>query len=278
VGERQKAFRRALHHAIRARNGGLERQLVMEIAQGLDWGPTPVEQAIGECAGLLAERPGDLLVEAACKVVLGVLEAMKGNFEEARNLVTRGRAIWVEFGNNLGVLRASECRRLVEMHAGDFAAAAEETRSALRTLEEMGERSWLSSRAGFLAEAEAAQGHYDEADRLVAICRQTAAADDVEAQALWRQVLGRIMAGRGRHIEAARLAREAVSWAERTDALSWRGMLLLNEGRILQAAGRDAEAARAAERALALFEAKGDVVGAERARALLACGESAEGN
>ena len=73
--------------------------------------------------------------------------------------------------------------------------------------------------------------------------------------------------------DAVALAREAVAIAERTDASTMRGDALLELGRALKAAGSDGDALEAGRTALALYEAKGNRVGAAAARAFLAAPE-----
>ena len=65
------------------------------------------------------------------------------------------------------------------------------------------------------------------------------------------------------------LARDAVAIVDRTDFLVWRGEALLDLGEVQRLAEGSASFARAVNDALRLFEAKGHVVLAKRARALL---------
>ncbi len=266
VEPRHEAYERALDYARRAQDSRLQRQLIMRLTQGLEWGPMPVSDALRYCKELLDECRGDVFVEAACYVALGVMTAMTGEFNEGRALVERAHRTWSEFGDTIGILRASESRRGVEMLAGNFVAAEEETRRALKRLENIGDRGGHASRAGFLGEALVAQGRFEEAEHYALLCREGAPQDDVEAQALWRQVLARVLAHKGDLERAGRLAAEAVARAELTDAFSWHASLLLNQAEVLSMAGHTHEAKLVARRALRLFERKGDLVGAARAR------------
>ncbi len=72
----------------------------------------------------------------------------------------------------------------------------------------------------------------------------------------------------GRHIE--RLAREAVALAEGTDYVGARAAALIDLAEVLRRAGKDEEAVATAERALELYEGKGDIARASRARERLA--------
>jgi len=86
---------------------------------------------------------------------------------------------------------------------------------------------------------------------------------------MWRQVRAKVLARRGELETAERLAREAVELAETTDSLNWRGDARRDLAEVLRLAGRTQEAADAARSALSLYEQKGNVVMAGRARAVL---------
>ena len=80
----------------------------------------------------------------------------------------------------------------------------------------------------------------------------------------------KLLARRGDLDEAEALAREAVALAAETEFVDLRGDSLLALAEVLRLAGRTDEAAEAMRQALALWEAKGNVIYAERTRALLA--------
>jgi hypothetical protein len=75
-----------------------------------------------------------------------------------------------------------------------------------------------------------------------------------------------VLIRRGRAEEAARLAREAVEFALRTDMLDEQGTAFADLGEVLELAGGAAGAAEAYERALDCYERKGNIVSAERTR------------
>ena len=79
------------------------------------------------------------------------------------------------------------------------------------------------------------------------------------------------MHARGGDVQLAeRLAREAVEIVDATDYLDQRGEARLALAMVVRATGRMDEATAEAGRALELFERKGNIVSAERARELLA--------
>jgi ATP/maltotriose-dependent transcriptional regulator MalT len=99
---------------------------------------------------------------------------------------------------------------------------------------------------------------------------ELSANDDVVSQMLWRQVRAKLLARRGAHADADRLAREAVSLAEETDMLNFHGRALADLAEVLVLSGRADDGAAQLERALALYERKGNVVLAAKARHRLA--------
>ncbi|MGZ4354900.1 MAG: adenylate/guanylate cyclase domain-containing protein, partial [Gaiellaceae bacterium] len=114
------------------------------------------------------------------------------------------------------------------------------------------------------------QGRIDEAARFAAEAERTTRPDDIVSSAVWQGTLARVLARRGELAEAERLARAASAMAATTDMLTVRGDALLDLAAVLGAAGRAADRDDAVRTALALYERKGDVVDAARARELLA--------
>ncbi len=107
----------------------------------------------------------------------------------------------------------------------------------------------------------------DEADEWADRSAELGASDDVTTQMFWRQAKAKVLAQRREPTEAEKLAREALSLAEDTDAVTYHADALLTLGEVLSLAGRNEEASVEVERALTLYERKGNLVMAERARA-----------
>ena len=153
----------------------------------------------------------------------------------------------------------------------------DELRTALRALEQMGEKALLSSTAAMLAQALYEQGRLDDAEAATKRSRETASGEDVSAQIVWRGVQAKILALRGELYDADALAREAVELAAGTDFLNYRADALSDLAEVLDAAGRVGEAREAVRSALDLYEEKGNLVSAERARKRLAPGHDLSG-
>jgi DNA-binding SARP family transcriptional activator len=265
----EEAWRSALAHARKAGDRNREGDCLVFLAFCELEGPTPVTAAVERIdeIGRLAE--GSPVVEAIVLITGALLEAMRGGFDLARERIARGRTILEELGQGLraAVAPASQLGR-VELLAGDPAAAEIALRAGYEGLDRMGETAFLSTLAVYLAEAVYEQGRLEEAKRLTEQSEQAAAPDDVASQVGWRWVRAKVVASRGDAGEGERLARDAVARARRTDYFELQGLALTALAEVLDRAGRREEAAAAAGDAARVFERKGDVVSAERARAL----------
>jgi predicted ATPase/class 3 adenylate cyclase len=263
---RGEAYARAAEHARRAGDERMRHDLSALAAASFCFGPTPVEEALRwhETHEELEQHFPVLMS------IRGGLEAMRGNFEEARALLTEARARSEELGSLTWTGTMAERAWQIEMLAGDADAAEREARLGCELLEQIGEKSWLSTEAGELAQALYALGRYDEAEEWSKRSEELGANDDIVTQIIWRATRGKILAQRAEFDAAQRLAREAVVLAEKTDALNHQADSLMDLVEVLELAGKTDAAAAALEHALALYERKGNLVMAERARARLA--------
>jgi class 3 adenylate cyclase/tetratricopeptide (TPR) repeat protein len=202
--------------------------------------------------------------------------AMVGRFDEARRLQSEFHAGLEERGDilNLGSNLSQDGANL-ELLAGDPAAAAVLAERGCRILEEAGERAWLSTGACRYAEALYALGRFDEAEEWAQKGSDMGSSDDTSTQVLASQVRAKVLARRGEYAEAERLAREAVTKADATDALVSQGDTRRDLAEVLELAGRRDEAAAALREALERYERKGALVPAERVRERLAAVEPA---
>ena len=136
-------------------------------------------------------------------------------------------------------------------------------------LEPAGETGWLGTTAAVLAEVLWRQRRNEEAEQYALLSDRLAAPDDVASQWQWRVVQAKVLAERGRLSEAETLARAAVSLIDRTDWLKWRGDARMSLAYVLRKAGMPGEATTVLREALRLYERKGDVADASKARAEL---------
>jgi tetratricopeptide (TPR) repeat protein len=194
---------------------------------------------------------------------------MEGSFDEARTLLALCGAILEDLGLKVTAASLSETAAIIELLAGDPAAAERILRSGYSQLEQMGETSNSADLAAMLARALEAQGQGAEALRYSEISSRIAAEDDLSPQVQWRAARAKALARAGETDEAERLAEEAVTLAAQSDFLVLRGDAQLVLGEVLRAAGRPQEATAAVEAALRFYEEKENTVSAAQARALL---------
>jgi class 3 adenylate cyclase/tetratricopeptide (TPR) repeat protein len=266
------AFERAFAHARRASDERQANQALIQIGIDLIYGPTPAEEAIRRCKAVLEDTSISRWGAMGFMDALAVHEAMLGDFDAARELIERVRTMTEDLGLARGlpfILRA-EHGWIVETLAGDHKAAEREIRVAYEALEQMGEKGLLSTQAARLGQSLYAQQRYVEAENYAKISEQAGASDDIVTQMLWRQVRAKTLARRGRVEDAEDLARDAVALAEPTDALDMRADGLVDLAEVLRLIGRTDETTGVLEGAVRLYEQKGDVVSAARARSVLA--------
>ena len=157
----------------------------------------------------------------------------------------------------------------VELLAGDPAAAVEFAFEGFRQHEEVGGPIFLSAAAAYVAKATYALDRLDEAEVWVGRAAELADAEDATEMS-WRQVKAKVLARRGEHSEAERLAREAVAIGEGTEFITGQGDANADLAEVLLLAGKPDEASAALEQALESYARKGNLVSARRARTRLA--------
>jgi ATP/maltotriose-dependent transcriptional regulator MalT len=234
------------------------------------WGPTPVPEAIARCEQIVEQVRGDRRTEGLVKSLLGRLEAMRGDFPRARGLAREAKAMLEDMGTSVVTASTSLDSCGIETLAGDLAAAEHDLRRDYEALEAMGEKYLLSTVAAELSCVLMQTGHDEEAERYTRVAEELADEDDVTSQALWRWVRARVMARRGETEPALALSREAVDLLDQTDSLIALADALVALSEVAAVAGSDAMASANAEAALELYERKGDLVSADKTRALFA--------
>jgi class 3 adenylate cyclase/tetratricopeptide (TPR) repeat protein len=259
-GAAEQAALKTIEHARAVGDRTREIRILPALATCSTYGPTPVEEAAARCTHLLEEVGGDQKADALIRASLARLEAMRGNFEEARQLYRRSRATLKEFGWNLFAALTSIDSGSVELLARDPAAAESELRRDFETLDAMGERNYIATTAAYLAFALLLQGKNDEADGFVTFSEETAAPDDLTSQFLWRQFRARLLSIHDKHEEAIAMAERAVELTDLTEETESQGNSRLDLAHVFARAGRIAEAETVFREAKERFERKGIVV------------------
>jgi hypothetical protein len=270
-GKAAELFLRARQQAEAAGARSVRRQAQLGLALTFVTGSTPIAQALGSLVDLVGAAQGDRMAESMLMTYTGVLEGMRGQFADGRDLLARASEQLDDLGHR--VLRASldHYAALAELAADDPVAAERIARRALDALLALGERANAALLAAILAEALHRQGRDVEAES------QLAFASEAESGALLihvrvRTTRAKVLARRGDAMAAEEVAREAIALLESTDALVLRGDSYLSLCEALDAGGRLNEAATAAataESAYALKGASALAAGAAARRALL---------
>ncbi|HET6641768.1 MAG TPA: BTAD domain-containing putative transcriptional regulator, partial [Gaiellaceae bacterium] len=259
-----EALERAIDHARRAGDARTEAQILNLTVGAAFFGPMPVPEAIRVCEEILAEPEQQRRNRASALRALAGLNAMAGDFDEAREFVAASKALVQELGLRVTAASAAETYGIVEMLAGDPAAAERELSWGYGVLEEIGEMQNFPDLAAKLADALYAQGRDDRALELSEVSERVTAPNDLSAGVQWRSVRAKLLARQGDSERAEALAREAVALASETDFLVLHADALMDLAEVLRTNER--EAGSVVLEALQLYEQKGNVVAAERAR------------
>ena len=196
---------------------------------------------------------------------------MLGRFDEARPMLAETRTELAERGGGIRLAVTTGIESVdFELLAGDPTAAVELGAEGCRLLEELGDKSFLSTAAGNLARALFACDRLEEADAWAGRAAEIGASEDAATQRLWRQVRAKVLARRGEHAEAERMVREAVAIGEGTDDLNGQGDSYADLAEVLLLGGKPDEAAAALEQARERYERKGNRVSTQHAQAGLA--------
>jgi tetratricopeptide (TPR) repeat protein len=244
----------------------VERTFLGGIGMALYYGPTAAAEAFAwfeEHRSLEPVRPGFSVLRAKA---LGSL----GRFDEARSAVDRAEQTITELGLTNWVQGVALARGEIEVLAADWAAAAVWLGTGVQHSQEQGALGVASTYEGALARSLFRLGRDDEAERWANVSKASGASDDAVTQMLWRQALALVLARRGEHVAAERLARDALGVGRDTDMLLHIGDAWSDLADVLELGGDAEGATDALERALATYEQKGIVPAVDRTRARLA--------
>jgi predicted ATPase len=260
-----EAWQRGLEHAERGGYRGESADIMGWLMVMAIFGLLPVDKGVERCNGFLEKAGDDDKVRAFALVERAVLEAMRGDFQTAREQFAEGHRTFEELGLNVWAANNAQEGFYIEMLAGNPGGAVEMLRASHEKFEEMGERGFNSTISAMLAHALHAQGMDAEAEHFVRESERLAASDDSFSQALWRTALAKVVAGRGEFDRGAALVREAVDLTP-PDMLVLRSDIYFDLAAVLAAGGRIEEAKGAVEEAIRLYEQKGNLVALDKAR------------
>jgi tetratricopeptide (TPR) repeat protein len=251
-----------------ARNAGdraQEADSLQYVLGAMFQGPMAADEALRRCEEMRAHATTNRLLTTAFLATRAQLEAMRGEFDLARDLIAQAKALAEELGPQVTLdARIAGWAGSVEFLAGAATAAEHDLRLACEGLERVGELGFLASVAPLLVDALLMQGRDDEAFALTERWRpeRLTVPEDVDAQVGWRRVRAKALARRGDLDEAERLGHEAVTIASDTEYLQLRATAFADLAEVLRLAGKTEESTAAAQEAIRLCEQKGNVVAA----------------
>ena len=267
--ESADAAEQALVYARRADDLLEEEEILAWLGIALFMGSTPAPEAIRRCEAQLSSLRGSRTVEVLLLACLATLEAMQGRSDVARRVIDQAGPIIDELGYQSQLGAFTFHSGMVEVLAGDPAAAERTLRPTLGQLESVGDTSNYSSIVAVLARAVYDQGRYEEAEELTQRSERAAHLNDVHAQITWRHVRAKSLARRGELDAAERLTEQAIAYAADSDFLNPYGDALLDRAEVLDLSGRPQDGIPAVEQAIRLFEQKGNVASGAMAEAML---------
>jgi len=269
LGKAGETIAKVVDHARRAGDERLIARSALGMTINAVYGPMPVAQAIAQTEALIASELADRQVQNLIICKISQLHAMNRDYETARTNARAARSVLRDLGQGVRAAQSSLDLAVVELLAGDPAAAERELRPECEMLEGIGETFFLATMAAMLARAVLEQGRDEEALVLTETAERSAADDDIDAQIHWRCVRALILARRGAFDEAEALVRKALDLAVETEAPALRASTLADLATVLVHAQRPDEARHALVDAIAVYSAKGDLASLDRAERLL---------
>jgi hypothetical protein len=260
-------FRHVIEHGRRAEHEQLVQRALGYLVLTSIYGPASREDVVGIIREVEQGEHGRI-VECWLGWAKGLLAAFEGGFAEGRRALAAFDAAVRDLGFNVVAAAACMVRAPVEMMAGRLVDAERILEAGIAELEDLGERSYLSSALGLHARIRAEQGDFDEAESLAQRALAMGSEHDLSTRAWSLQALARVHEGRGEREAALRAANDAseIDW----DLSLHQADSYLECAGIPRRAGLLEDARVSARRALELYEREGATALAERVRALLA--------
>ena len=269
TSEYRQAHARALTHARQAGSLALEVNLVGMRAPEFVWGQGPVDEGL-EYADEIVDRLGHVPgMQQFALHLRGHMRARLGEFDGALEAIGEYRNSQRELGKEREYAASAACVWDVCSWSGDWQHGEKALREAYEQLERSGNRGHLSNITLDLCDAALTQGRLEEAGRLYGLGEELCASDDVEHEAHLALLRARLSLARHHLDEAETAAQKAAEVAVGIGFLEWAADAWLVLAKVNRARGDAHRERSAAEEGLRLYEQKGNLVGADRARSLL---------
>ncbi len=227
----------------------------------------PVDRVIEDAETYLTEtaRPSPEVLRT-----LGLAYAMAGRRDEARATHRRARERLAELGGDLRLADVAMYEGYSLLLLDDPEGAVAALGESVAALRRIGERSMFPTALALLGQARFLCGDTEGGEQAANESRETAMIDDVPSQMVWRQVLAKVLVGRGESDAAVAFAHEAVTIADQSDLLTMAGQAYLDAADVFQAVNDLSRARASLDRGRALFVEKGVTTGIANADRRLA--------
>ena len=236
---------------------------------GAWWGPTPVPE-VARLADEALTTGSFKRLEGYARMVRGAAAGAVGRLEEGREDTAAGKALLRDLGDLISWAGITGIEADMELAAGDAERAYRALAEGAEVLASSSETGYLATVLSMQAGAALELGREDEAMRLTDKARELATVDDVDPIARDCIVRARVAARHGDFAGAGELIAAARELIEPTDFTNLHFDLAFTRAEIARLAGHADEEREALAEVLALAEAKGHTVLAERGRAELA--------
>jgi class 3 adenylate cyclase/tetratricopeptide (TPR) repeat protein len=270
-----QACQRALEYARLAGDERLQAKITQLNLYVLYWSPASLDEVDREAERSVTEarNRGLYSLEAGSLGVRARIAALRGQFEEARQLLQQASGILPEFPDLLMIGNDVLSEAIVEWAAGDVDRAGKVLERGLEEAQRavVSSRSQIAHLAALLGRVRLWQDRDSDAEQAVEIARRASVASELGAQARWRQVEALLLARRGMLEQARELVQQAVETALlRTQSPEIQAQALVDQAEVLQRAGDRGQAAKAARQALERYQRRGDRVHEQQVMKFLA--------
>jgi class 3 adenylate cyclase/ATP/maltotriose-dependent transcriptional regulator MalT len=165
----------------------------------------------------LADESGSIVARAFALSSSGELAIFRGQYSEAKAPLEEARALFEESGVAAALGRVLYRLAVVAWHQEDIEGAERLSRESIRTLVKIEDRGTLCEAQRQLAETLLLQGKLDEAERYAEAALETVGPQDMSSRASTRYTLAKVRKAQGHVEEAERLLREAVAIIDETE-------------------------------------------------------------
>jgi hypothetical protein len=237
----------------------------------LAYGPTPAEEGIRRCRELLAADEWLPVDRVILNATLGWLSASRGDAHETRVCIDEVARLQEQRGQPPTEEGLANRVGPALVLIGDVCRAQRLLRSACDAMRARGQLGVLSTTVAIL-------GHllldsFQNASEAEQCCRESerlTEPGDVTSEALWRTLRAKLLVAAGDPQHGLPYAEAGVGVLDATDWPTETANALVALAQVAAAAGVQAMAGAALERAVALYRAKGHLVGERRAAGLQA--------